>query len=103
MNKFNAVQKNDMKQIIVEHMGPSASNRGPSASGAICNAASATPLANINNNSTCIPNANNWMTIPASNTQFTSFAVNAKCANGSIPALRREQNNNVPVNKYKCT
>jgi hypothetical protein len=128
MNKFNVVQENKMKQINVEHMnsmghmnhmGPSSNHMGPSTEpmnhmghmgpstehmaptqspSVICNASTATRLDTITNNSTCIGNQNNWMTI--TNPQFTSFAVDAKCANGTIPALRHKLNGQ---KEYKCT
>ena len=91
MLKFNAVQKNDVKQKVVEHFGPSASTNNSSASCTNNNDV-------LSSTSMCIPLASLWTV-----TTVTEFAAGAKCVGNTIPALRREKIGNVTVNKYKCT
>jgi hypothetical protein len=105
MLKFNAVQKNDVKQKVVEHFGPSASTNNSSASTNNSSASTNNSSASCTNNndvlsstSMCIPLASLWTV-----TTVTEFAAGAKCVGNTIPALRREKIGNVTVNKYKCT
>ena len=126
MLKFNAVNKNEIKQRIVEHMGPSVSGpsvsrpsvsgpsvsrpsvSGPSASGpSVSRPSVSSPSVSVVNASECNAStavlSSDSICIPTANTWTTtnvkSFAAGAKCVNGSTPNIMTVRNDG---REYKC-
>jgi hypothetical protein len=84
MFKFNSVQKNEIKQKIVEHMGSPAN---------ACTVATAS----VSATSTCIPSTGGgWVA-----TSLTHLATGAKCVNGSTPGYKAATNHSGA--EYRCT
>jgi len=82
---------------LLSKSGSSASKSGPSST-VICNAANAIKLDALDGNSKCIPNASKWTEILTKD--FTRFAIDSKCVNKMIPAIRNKLTGGL---EYKCT